>query len=132
VIVDVPLAAAIAMPVVEPIDAVVVVPEVQVTAPCGARLVPSLRSSTAVYATVEPTEIVSGFGVICSETGTATPVTVKTVLPVTPLRAAEIVLVPPPAVAARPAAEIVAEAMLLDVQVTCEVMSFVLVVVPVR
>jgi hypothetical protein len=45
---------------------------------------------------------------------------------------AEIVLVPPPAVVARPAAEIVAEAMLLDVQVTCEVMSFVLVVVPVR
>jgi hypothetical protein len=132
VIVDVPLAAAIAMPVVEPTVAVAVVPEVQVTVPTGARVLESLRTSTAVYATVEPTATVSGLGVMRRETGTATPVTVKTVLPITEPDVAEIVVVPAPALVARPAAEIVATTVLLEAQVTCEVMSLVLVVVPVR
>jgi hypothetical protein len=75
---------------------------------------------------------VSDRGVTCKETGVATPVTVKTVLPLTEPRVAEIVVVPAPALVAKPAAEIVATAGLLDAQVTLLVMSCVLVWVPVK
>jgi hypothetical protein len=123
VIVEVPVAAAIAIPVVEPIVAVAVVPEAQVTAPVSGCVVPSLSSSSAVYDTVEPTETVSVPGVTCSPTTTGVPVTVKTVLPVTPLSVAEIVVAPGLTAVAKPAAVIVAFTVRLEDQLTCEVRS---------
>ena len=48
VITVVPVEPAMAIPVEDPIVAVEVVPDVQVTVPVGGRVVPSLRSSTTL------------------------------------------------------------------------------------
>src|SRR5579863_1332887 len=127
VITEVPVASACATPVVAPIVAVAAVPDVQVTAPVRGCVSPLLRSSRAVNGTVVPTAAFGFAGATFKPTATAVP-TVRVVCPITPLRVAEIADVPLATAVAKPDALIVAVAAVAEAQVTCPVMSCVLVI----
>jgi hypothetical protein len=108
-----------ATPVFKSIVAVVVVPEVHVTAPVSGWVVPSLKSSTAVKRVVVPVLMVGAAGESWRPCGAAAPtisVAEPTMMP--SQLVAVMVVVPVPTVVALPEVSIVATAMLELFQVT--------------
>jgi len=119
--VEVPAALAVATPLLA-IVAVVVLDELQVTCVVMSRVAPSEYVPEAANCWVAPTALLAVAGVTAIEDRVAA-VTVRVAVPILPLKAAVMVVVPAATAVARPLLLIVATPVLDELQVTCAVIS---------
>ena len=102
---------------VTPVCAIAGFAEVQLTRPVKIWVEPSLKVAVAMNGCIDPRMIEESAGVTAIDCSAA-PVTVSTVEPVTPLRVALTVLVPPPNPVATPAAVMDATEPFAEFQIT--------------
>ena len=120
--VEVPVALAVARPLLLAIVAVVVLDELQVTCVVMSRVVPSEYVPEAVNCWVAPTALLAVAGVTAIEFRVVA-VTVRVAVPDIPPKAAVMVVVPAATAVAMPLLLIVATPVLDEFQVTCAVIS---------